>query len=517
MSEEMKTALSRRDFMKIAGLTGVAAQAGGFLAAGVATGSDKETYTGWESSNPSTMFFNRKPFEFDGPAHLPVGEVRQPSHITDYVFGRVGMFQQAYAQKPDWTIEDPVSDLELPPPVTAFYEQYPERLEWDYKTFSETIPNHAQDYEKYGNFFKLAEVYASGFWYQGGFLPQAETPPEHSDFHMKVSAGPGAPLAEVPIPEPVPFKSPELAAELIKELAHRYGATLVGITGAKIDFFYGDGWGGCPPDYDHSVLPEHWKTCIVVGVPMEWDQIVAGPQFTASGDAYSRVSTTAIRLEGMLKQLGYAARANTPMTHYDMIVPPFAIEAGLGEVGRTGYCITPELGGNCRMAIVVTNLELAHDKPIDIGVAEFCNKCKICANQCPSGAISKADSPAEQEWGTGAVIRGYEHWYINNGACYNYWRESMGNLGCRHCVSVCPYSRKDNWVHGMARELDPRDPTGVVSSGLLWMQKNFFDYPETIEYRRPAEGGRFAWYGPEPYYMHAEKYLDVPITDPREG
>jgi hypothetical protein len=93
----------------------------------------------------------------------------------------------------------------------------------------------------------------------------------------------------------------------------------------------------------------------------------------------------------------------------------------------------------------------------------------------------------------------------------------MGNLGCRHCVGVCPYTRKDNWLHDMSRELDPRDPTGIVSSGLLFMQKNFFDYPEAIEYKRPAEGGHFAIYGPMPYYMDAEKFLNVPITNPSEG
>lgn len=115
-----------------------------------------------------------------------------------------------------------------------------------------------------------------------------------------------------------------------------------------------------------------------------------------------------------------------------MIVPPHAVEAGLGEVGRTGFCITPEAGGNCRMTVVTTSLPMAMDKPIDYGVLEFCNKCKICAEQCPSGAISMADSPE------GLVIREYEHWYIHNGACYNFWRESMGPMGCRLCVAVCP-------------------------------------------------------------------------------
>jgi len=308
----------------------------------------------------------------------------------------------------------------------------------------------------------------------------------------------------------VPFKSAELAAEFIKEMAHRFGATLVGITRTNPDFLYDEGWRGCPRDYDFSKMPAHWEYSIVIGVPMEWDVVLASPQASTSYDAYDRVSTAAIRLEGAIKFLGYPARTHSPMTNYDLIVPPLAIEAGLGEVSRAGYCVTPEVGSNCRMAVVTTNLPMATDRPIHFGVAEFCRKCKICAEQCPSGAISKAESS------DGMLIRGYEHWYINNGACYNYWRESMGPMGCRLCVAVCPYSRKDNWIHDLARQVDSRDPTGLSSSGLLWAQKNLFDAPRAVEYRRPPDG-HFASYRPEPPYLRAERYLDIPIVDPHEG
>jgi reductive dehalogenase len=185
------------------------------------------------------------------------------------------------------------------------------------------------------------------------------------------------------------------------------------------------------------------------------------------------------------------------------------VEAGLGEVARTGFCVTPEVGGNCRMAVVTTDLPMAVDRPIDYGVAEFCRKCKICAEQCPSGAISRADSSE------GMMIRGYEHWFINNGACYNHWRESMGPMGCRLCVAVCPYSRKDNWMHDLARQVDSRDPTGVTSSALLAMQKHLFDAPRAAEYRPPPDG-HFASYRREPTYLRAERYLDIPIVSPHE-
>jgi len=503
MSESLK-GISRRDFLKIGGLAAVAVQAGSLTAAGIAAGKDSESYTGWESFNPGTQFFNRKPFEFDGPAYAPVSEVRRPSHITDYVFGRVQMLQEALKTHPNWTPDNPLEDLGLHPKVVAFYNEFPERLEWDYRTITETIPQNIEDKKKYENYYKLADAYSEGFVYHARRLPRPQKPPEESDFLTFNGQ------EEVPIGEPLPFKSPELAAEFIKELAHRYGATLVGITKTNIDWCYSEGWRGCPEDYDFSKLPAHWEYAIVIGVPMEWDVILSSPQASTSYDAYDRVSTAAIRLEGAIKFLGYPARAHTPMTGYDLLVPPHAVEAGLGELGRTGYCITPELGGNCRMAVVTTNLPMAVDKPIQFGVAEFCNKCKICAEQCPAGAISMADSPK------GMVIRGYEHWYINNGACYNYWRETLGPMGCRLCVAVCPYSRKDNWLHRAAREVDARDPTGLVSTVLHRMQKGFFDYPDAAEYHRPPTG-HFASYRPEPFYLHTERYLDIEIVDPHRG
>ena len=161
------------------------------------------------------------------------------------------------------------------------------------------------------------------------------------------------------------------------------------------------------------------------------------------------------------------------------------------------------------MAVVTTSLPMEIDKPIDYGVARFCNKCKLCAESCPSGAISMADSP------DGMVIRGYEHWYINNGACYNYWRETMGPMGCRLCVATCPYSRKDNWVHGIARVVDPIDPTGLVNDSLIRMQRTLFDAPEATEYKRPPDGC-FASYRPAPEWLQTETWFDINPPDPHD-
>ena len=52
MSESAKGGLSRRDLLKLAGVGGIALQAGGLVAAGIQTGKSSESYTGWESFHP---------------------------------------------------------------------------------------------------------------------------------------------------------------------------------------------------------------------------------------------------------------------------------------------------------------------------------------------------------------------------------------------------------------------------------------------------------------------------------
>jgi reductive dehalogenase len=184
--------------------------------------------------------------------------------------------------------------------------------------------------------------------------------------------------------------------------------------------------------------------------------------------------------------------------------------AGLGQQGRLGICITPETGSNYRAAFVTTSLPMEIDKPIDFGVNEFCKDCKICADICPSGSISK--EPTNEKMTT----RGYRHWEINQTSCYNYWMQSMGGMGCRLCLIACPYSRKNNWVHGLARNLDMRDPTGLVNNKLTWMQNTFFKTPEASEYLSPPDG-RFANFREPPEWLIVENYLDMDVLNPTKG
>ena len=85
-----------------------------------------------------------------------------------------------------------------------------------------------------------------------------------------------------------------------------------------------------------------------------------------------------------IRSLGYVA---IPCMNSTAMSVPLAIDAGLGELGRLGYLVTPEWGPHVRIDKVLTNMPLKPDRPINFGVTEYCTECGICAVECPSGAI----------------------------------------------------------------------------------------------------------------------------------
>jgi reductive dehalogenase len=542
-----KKNLTRRDFLKVAGLVGVAAQAIAIPALGYKNGASKESYTGWESfEGDTTQFFNRKPFELKGgneemyERFFPtISEKARPNMMTDMPPVRQSRVMAAISQNPDWKPEDGWKALNLGPDLEAYYVAYEkrgqDRFNDDVITQTVNVPAWIANHEIYDDHFALSLAYFGSWTEHAGYPPEITEPPEISDYQY-MENGKVVDLRDVNKARDergmgLKFKSPEHAAELIKKVAHLYGATIVGITTMNPDYVYtsirgmgpsgeagpadssGSG-AGVTPTGDMSQMegmpvPEHWKFAIAIGVPHEWDQFISNPQYGDSLDAYDRVRQTGWKLANFLKRIGYASRWHCPPMSYDMVVTPIALQAGLGEWGRMACVISPELGGNVRLAVVTTELEMAIDKPVSLGITETCKECKICADICPSGSISFADNTE------GIVSRGIEHWDINNSTCYGYWMESMGPIGCRLCIAACPYSRKDNWVHGIARVLDPIDPTGLFNDSLLWMQKTFFDAPEAKDYKRPPDGC-FASYRPAPEWLNTEKWFDITPPDPHD-
>jgi len=527
------SSVSRRNFLKIGGVAAAGLQIGAVAGAGIAAGKDPSTMTGWSHLDESTQFFNRDKHILKGSAWKIVGETRRPD-MVESPFGRQGLIMRDMMQyrrmlesvdageerqegmgntrteptretAPETTgaVRPGQRDIRKFPPPEAFkeplytwYKNSPDLYELDKYRMEEIMPKKQEDTKKYGDYYTLINAW-SGSW---STSERISGPPEESDFRIG---------GRRKIGKAAPFKSKKHAAELIKKVAHHFGATMVGITTIEPDWCYNYDLRGSDDRGSYDV-PKHWKFVIAFGVPHQWEQVNSNPNSGTSFDAYSRVSIAARRLETFIKSLGYAARRHSPMDGYDLLGVPYLVKAGLGQQGRHGIVITPETGSNFRSAFITTNLEMEIDQPIDFGVKEFCEHCKICAEICPSESISFADSNEEMN------TRGYNHWEINKTSCYNYWMQSMGGMGCRLCLVACPYSRKNNWVHGFARNIDAADFTGLVDNGLTTMQKKLFTAPDANEYLPPPDG-HFANFREPPKWLQVKEYLNMDVLDPTKG
>lgn len=223
------------------------------------------------------------------------------------------------------------------------------------------------------------------------------------------------------------------------------------IPGASVNFHDGE-----ESYYDGTVgegdgkyfISNDMKYAIVMAFEMDEDGIDTEhgqiPE-AAVAMGYSRMATTAGTLATFLRNLGYNA---IPMGNDTSLSVPMAIHAGLGELSRAGWLVTPKYGPRVRLAKVVTDLPLVTDQPISFGVTEFCQVCGKCANNCPSGAISKGERSFEApSTGSPGVLK----WAIEGAKCQQYWSD-MGT-SCSKCLTSCPFNKPEGWLHEATRIL----------------------------------------------------------------
>jgi reductive dehalogenase len=244
--------------------------------------------------------------------------------------------------------------------------------------------------------------------------------------------------------------SPEEATERVKGYARYLGADLVGITEINPLWLY---------SHRGEIFHENWEDwgkeielrhtyAVVFAEEMSFEMVGSAPHTPTTIESminYARGAVIADQLAAFMANLGYAATANF-LRHYDALLVPLAVDAGLGECGRLGYVMTKEFGPRVRLSAVTTDLPLVPDKPIDIGAEDFCKICKKCAVCCPSKSIPMDD---QQE------INGTLRWKLNDETCFDYW----GNIGtdCNICMRVCPWSHARTLPHKLIVEIITRN------------------------------------------------------------
>jgi len=294
---------------------------------------------------------------------------------------------------------------------------------------------------------------------------------------------------------------PREASQAIKRFAHDIGGVdAVGITTVDPRWVYTDWFHRATKESGKielsltadkpeikedgtKVIPEKMKYVIVMLHRQPFEMINTTPYAAshgATGVGYSKMANSAPTVAEFIRGLGYNA---IPMANDTMLSVPLAIQAGLGEVGRSGLLIST-IGPNVRISKILTDLPLASDKPVNLGVRDFCQSCKKCARECPSGAIPDGDMTTK-----GYNISnndGIKKWYVDCEKCRIFWEENMGGVSCSRCIAVCPYNKPEGyWTHELGNKLAP-----IIGGGLVTID-DWMGYGKVLEsedyWKKPIE------------------------------
>jgi Pyruvate/2-oxoacid:ferredoxin oxidoreductase delta subunit len=222
--------------------------------------------------------------------------------------------------------------------------------------------------------------------------------------------------ADGPLARPrVAVDDPAAMAAGIKARAQALGAHAVGVARVSEGALYA----GYESPYANAV---------VVALSMDHDEMLEVPEERGALEAmrcYRDISKIVIALARHIRGLGWPARAYGEGA--DILYLPLAIEAGIGELGKHGSLISRELGSSFRLAAVLTDLPLAPDTPVDIGVDDLCLSCRRCTLDCPADAIADRKQ----------LVRGVDKWYVDFDRCAPYFVKANG---CGICIEVCPWT-----------------------------------------------------------------------------
>jgi len=227
------------------------------------------------------------------------------------------------------------------------------------------------------------------------------------------------------------FDSSEAASTHLKERARQLGADIVGI--CRIE----------PSDvYRGRTVTGTYA--VAVGQRMRWREFQVVPSRESAIEClrvYFTLGETVIELAAHIRSLGYVCTVEHPIGDSDLLHIPTGLKAGFGELGRHGSIINPTLGPLFRMGSVATSMDLSVDRPIDAGIAKFCDTCRACRKYCPADAIPDQRSPD-----MGVDHLGYARYVVDTGRCF---RTSPRTTTVSICLPVCVYNHKE-W----ARDFD---------------------------------------------------------------
>jgi epoxyqueuosine reductase len=190
------------------------------------------------------------------------------------------------------------------------------------------------------------------------------------------------------------------------------------------------------------------------------------------------------RLRALKRRLRAAgATARACVDSMPILERAWAVQAGLGFIGKNACLIIPGLGSHVLLSAVLTSAELVPDTPM----AERCGACRLCLDACPTQAFRAARDLDARRCIAYLTI---EH----EGSIARELREGIGAwlFGCDVCQDVCPYNKRER-LQPMAAG-DPFAPRERVRElgveDFLRMDDAVFDrYTRSTALRRAGRAG----------------------------
>lgn len=181
------------------------------------------------------------------------------------------------------------------------------------------------------------------------------------------------------------------------------------------------------------------RSIIIIAIPspktvinIKWDNI---EKKIIIPPTYSKMNSVIDEAESLLSNI--LNKENYFIKRVKIPEKLIAVHSGLGQYGKNNICYIKGMGSFFRLVSFISNIEAIDFTWEGINIMEPCNKCNICLERCPTGAI-KEDS----------IL-------IDAHKCLTYFNESPGIfpvwiddtahnslVGCLLCQDKCPQNKK---------------------------------------------------------------------------
>jgi epoxyqueuosine reductase len=187
-----------------------------------------------------------------------------------------------------------------------------------------------------------------------------------------------------------------------------------------------------------SLVPEA-KSLIVTGLNYYTDKKQSEPgvpvisRYAYGVNYHDVIEGKLKKLLAFIRNIESKAEGRPFVDTAPLLEKAWACEAGLGWQGKHSIVINKEIGSFFFIGILILNLELDYDKPLN---KDYCGNCRLCIDLCPTGAINDNRTIDARKCIANLTIE-------NRGSVPDEIIPKLGRrvYGCDLCQEVCPWNK----------------------------------------------------------------------------